>query len=803
MNSFLQFLASKIIVVDGAMGTLLQARGLPAGACPESYNLTNPEIVAQIHRDYLLAGADIATANTFGAIPLKLKEYGLEKQTKEINLRAIQLARKSFRGENKFVAGSMGPLGKFIEPLGELSFDEAYEQFALQANAFEIAGADLVIIETIGELSELRAAILAAVENFSGPVLATMTFEANGRTFTGTDPLTAAVVAERLGITAFGANCSLGSEGLLPIAKKLVDATNLPILISPNAGLPEIHEGKTIFKETPEIMAENIEKYILAGVGLVGSCCGSTPAHTKLISEMASKHRPQLRAQDFGLRVASRSKTVTISTTKMPIIIGERINPTGKKALSQEIREGKTEIIRREAIEQVEAGAHILDVNLGVPGTDESSSMEKIIPVIQSIVDVPLMIDSTNPKVVERALKSYCGKAIINSVNGEEESLDNILPLAKKYGAAVLALALDERGLPETAEERLLIIGQIAKKAEEYGIPKNELVADCLVLTASAQPEGSKETLKSLTMVREELGIPTSLGVSNVSFGLPNRPLVNKAFYAMALAYGLDAAIINPLDQKMMDIYAAANVLTNRDSQGAHYIDSQKKGEPKIEKPEDKKALTIIDRLQQGVLLGDSENITQLLKEALNSSLTPFEIFNQALIPGIEEVGKLFGEGVYFLPQLIASSDTMTAAFQYLKPEMEKSPVESLGTIVLATVKGDIHDIGKNIFAVLLKNHGYNVIDLGRNVDNEVIIKEAKAAEAQVIALSALMTTTMPHMEELIKKIAQGDLDFSVIVGGAAVNQQYAEQIGADGYAPDAIRGVDLVKSLFARNQLR
>lgn len=800
MGNFMELLKTKILVVDGAMGTMLQERGLPKGACPEAFNLTNPELIAEIHREYLSAGADIATANTFGAIPMKLKEYGLEGQAREINIRAIEIARKAFYREDKYIAGSIGPLGKFVRPLGELSFDDAYEEFRLQALAFKEAGADLIIIETMGDLGELRVAILAAVENFKGPVIATMTFETNGRTFTGTDAETAVVVAERLGIAAFGANCSVGSHELLPIAKKLIHTTNLPVLISPNAGLPEIHEGKTIFRETPEEVAKNAREYILAGVGLVGSCCGSTPAHTKALSEAVKGYKPHMRSRDFGLRVASRSKVVTISATKMPVIIGERINPTGKKALSQEIREGKTEIIRREAIEQVEAGAHILDVNMGVPGTDEKASMEKVLLILQSIADVPIMIDSTNPEVIEAALRVFQGKAIINSVNGEEESLAKILPLAKKYGAAILALALDDEGLPETAEKRLSIIKKIVERAEGYGIPKNDIVADCLVLTASAQPEGSKETLKSLALVKEKLGIPTSLGVSNVSFGLPNRPLINEAFYAMALGFGLDAAIINPLDQRMMDIYAASNVLANRDSQGTYYIKSQRAEEQKTEKKAEKRELTSLEKIHQGVLMGDAEGVTSLLIEALNTGMTPFEIFNQALIPGIEEVGRLFGEGIYFLPQLIASSNTMTEAFSYLKPEMEKNPAESLGTIVLATVKGDIHDIGKNIFSVLLKNHGFNVIDLGRNVDNEKILKQAKKYQAEVIALSALMTTTMPHMEELIKRVHKNGLIYKVIVGGAAVNQQYAEQINADGYASDAIQGVDLVKRLLNKN---
>lgn len=796
MSSFAEVLNRKILVVDGAMGTILQSRGLPAGACPEAYNLTNPELIASIHREYLQAGADITTANTFGAVPMKLKEYGLEKQAKEINLRAIEIAKKAFAGEDKFVAGSMGPLGKFIKPLGELSFDEAYEEFRLQATAFQEGGADVILIETMGELGELRVAILAAVENFKGPVIATMTFETSGRTFTGTDPETAAVVAERLGIAAFGANCSVGSAELLPVAKRLVSSTNLPILISPNAGLPEMLGGKTVFKETPEEMAVNAKEYVLAGVGLVGSCCGSTPAHTKVIAEAVKGHKPQERNQNFGLRVASRSRVVTISDVKMPAIIGERINPTGKKALSQEIREGKTEIIRREALEQVKAGAHILDVNMGVPGIDEKVAMQKALTVIQNITDVPIMIDSTNPGVIEEALKVYQGKAIINSVNAEEDSLKNILPLAKKYGAAILALALDDRGLPETAEERLSIVKKIVERAEKYGISKNDIIADCLVLTASAQPEGSKETLKSLTLVKEKLGIPTSLGVSNVSFGLPNRPLINEAFYAMALGYGLDAAIINPLDQKMMDIYAAANVLTNRDSQGTYYISTQQIEPKKEKKQEEKKTLTVLEQIYQSVLTGDGENILPLLEKALKAGMAPLTVFNEALIPGIEEVGKLFGEGIYFLPQLIAASDTMTVAFTYLKPEMEKIATKSLGTIVLATVKGDIHDIGKNIFSVLLKNHGFNVIDLGRNVDNKEILNAAKEQQADIIALSALMTTTMPHMEELIKEVQKNALTYRVIVGGAAVNQHYAEEIKADGYAPDAIQGVEMVKRL-------
>lgn len=797
MLSFKERVQKEILVIDGAMGTLLQQRGLPAGWCPEEWNLSHPKIIQEVHRLYLEVGADIITTNTFGAIKVKLADYGLEEKVKELNHAAVTLAKEVAKPYGAMVAGSVGPLGKFLQPLGTLSFDEAYQLFFEQCSALVEAGVDLILFETFGDIGEMRAALIAAADAGDVPVVASFTFDETGRTFTGTDPETAAVVAERLGVAAIGVNCSVGPGQLTGVVQALGRSTNLPILVSPNAGMPEIVDGCTVFRETPENMADYAVHFVDFGASILGGCCGTTPRHIKAIYQAVKDLAPKVRSQRFGLRVASRVKTVNIDPKGRPLAIGERLNPTGKKALQAEIREGKTEITRRDALAQVEAGAAILDVNVGVGGVDQVAAMERAVNAVQVLVDAPLCIDSTDPVVIEHALKLYHGKALINSVNGEEKSLETIIPLAKRYGAALIGLTLNDQGIPPTAEERLAVARKIVEKAEAQGIPRQDLMIDTLVLTVSAQPEGVPETLKAITMVKEQLGITTSLGVSNVSFGLPNRGIINASFFAMALGAGLDAAILNPQEQRMMETLRASAVLSGRDLRAEHYITLEQASGAKVPaKKEEQIATTPKEVLYQAVLSGDKDNILDHIEKALTDGISPMEILDQALLPGIEEVGRRYGAGIYFLPQLIMAGETMTKSFQRLRPELAKGPSKKLGTVILATVKGDIHDIGKNIVSVMLANHGFEVIDLGKNVDNEEILDAAVKHQAKLIGLSALMTTTMIHMPDLIKKVKERGLDCRIMVGGAAVTAQFANEIGADGYAVDAVEAVTIAKKL-------
>lgn len=796
--SFRARVKEEILVIDGAMGTLLQQRGLPAGWCPEEWNVSHPEVIKEVHKLYLEAGADIITTNTFGAIGSKLADYGLQGRVKELNHAAVTLAKEAAKPYGALVAGSIGPLGKFLRPLGEMSFDEAYQLFFEQCRAMVEAEVDLILFETFGDIGEMRAALIAAADAGNVPVVASFTFDESGRTFTGTDPETAAVVVERLGVSAIGVNCSVGPRQLTGVVQKLTQSTNLPILVSPNAGMPEMVEGRTIFRETPELMADYAKQFVAYGASILGGCCGTTPEHIKAIGQAVKGLTIKPRNKFFGLRVASRVKTVAIHPAGLPVAIGERLNPTGKKALQAEIREGKTEITRRDALAQVEAGAAILDVNVGVGGVDQVAAMERAVNAVQVLVDAPLCIDSTDPLVIEQALKNYHGKALINSVNGEANSLKTILPLAKRYGAALIGLTLDEQGIPPTAEERLAVARNLLQQVEETGIPKYDLMIDTLVLTVSAQPEGVPETLKAIRYIKQELGLTTSLGVSNVSFGLPNRGLINTAFLAMALEAGLDAAILNPQDQRMMETLRAGAVLTGRDVRAEHYIAQEQanQGGGYTPQVQEVKANTPLEVLYQAVLSGDKDNVVDYINKALDSGLSPMELLDKALIPGIEEVGRRYGAGIYFLPQLMMAGETMTKSFERLKPELAQGTARKLGTVVLATVKGDIHDIGKNILGVMLANHGFEVIDLGKNVDNQVILQTAVEHRADIIALSALMTTTMVHMPDCIAKVKEAGLTCKVMVGGAAVTEQYAREIGADGYAVDAVEAVALAKKL-------
>lgn len=829
-NWLTDYLEENILFFDGAMGTQLQVRGFPVGASPESWNLERPEIVTAIHRDYYEAGSNVVTTNTFGGNRVKLAEFGLEGRLEEINMAAVANAKAGQTGPNQWVAGGMGPTGKFVQPLGEISFDEMYDIYREQALALAKGGADLIIIETSGDIGEMRAAALAAVENTDLPVVASLTFDETQRTFTGTDPLSAAIILERMGITAIGANCSGGPEELLDTAKIFLAATNLPLIIQPNAGLPKLVDGETVFDASPESLADYAGQMVQLGVNIVGACCGSSPDHIRAIVNKVESldYKVKKRNHKFGLRLASRTQNTEIRADLPPIAVGERINPTGRKALSAEIKEGKMDMVRREAVDQTKAGAKVLDVNMGVPGIDQVETIVTAVNRIQTLVDTPLMLDSTDPAVLEAGLKAYHGKALINSVNGERDSIRDVLPLVQRFGAGVVGLALDDKGLPDSTEDRLDIARTIVTEAAKLGIPAKDIIVDCLVLTVSAQPEAVRQTLDAIPLVKAELGVTTILGVSNVSFGLPERPLINRTFFAQALGQGLDAGIINPLDTNMMVALHASGVLANRDAHAASYIDwasdfdesslimasqaqpgaaTAKVGDgfakkrPSAGSSDINEITDIYEQLKQTVITGDKENVAVRIQKGLAGGHSAMDLLNQGLIPGIEDVGEKYSKGIYFLPQLMLAGETMTASFEILEPELKKDGSKKIGKVIMATVKGDIHDIGKNIVCVLLANHGFEVIDLGKNIDTEEIIGRALAEEADIVGLSALMTTTMTKMPELIREVKARSLPFKVIVGGAVVTPNYAKEIEADGYSRDAVAAVELCKKLIGEQK--
>lgn len=820
MNTFLKRLKSEILVLDGAMGTMLQKNGMKSGACPEELNLSNPAMIKEVHREYAGAGVNIITSNTFGGNRIKLSEYGLEHKLSEINTTAVRLAKEA-AGKRCFVMATIGPTGKFLKPIGELSFDETYEVFKEQISACVDAGANLIGFETFSDIKELRAGVIAARDVSKDiPILAMMTFQTRSdpersegepddmRTVTGTDPETACVVLNSLGVDLIGGNCSLGPEGLIEVFRRMNRISHKPLVFEPNAGMPELCNGVTCYPASPEKMAEYAVRFAEEGVNVIGGCCGTTPDHIRKIVKAVKGIKPKKRDVPSFTAVSSRTKVVFFGYGNPPVRIGERINPTGKKLLSAELAEGKVSLVRDEAIKQAGGGADILDINVGAPGTDEIKMMERAVLAVQGVVDLPLMLDSNNPDVLEAGLKNADGKVIINSVNGDKNSLKTILPLAKKYGAAVLGLCLDESGIPKTSGERFKVAEKILKGAIKMGIKKEDVLIDCLTLTVSAEPGQGVETLKTLRMIKENLALSTILGVSNVSFGLPARPLINSAFLTMALESGLDASIINPMDSRMMEAFDASLVLLGKDLRAERYI---KKYAQKTEEqpssspltkgttplvPLNKGGLGVVEKLKKAIIEGDKDRIVALIEEALSSAIKPMDISNNALIPGLEEVGRRFDKGIYFLPQVILSAETMQTAFGRLKRELRAGEFTTYGKVIMATVQGDVHDIGKNIVCTLLQNHGFEIIDLGKNVPAAKILEEALKSDVDIVGLSALMTTTMVEMEKVIKLFRTKEVVIPIMVGGAVLTRKYADEIGADGYAKDAMEAVVVAKRL-------
>lgn len=793
------------IIFDGAMGTMLQVAGMKIGEIPETLNITDPELLVSIHEKYLTAGADVIYANTFGANRYKLE--GCKNGLKEIITAGINNAKKACQNvkPEAMVALDAGPIGQLLEPTGTLSFEEAYDIYEEIVKAGSEAGADLVVFETMTDLLEVKAAVLAAKENSKLPVVCTMTFEQNMRTFTGCQVSAMALTLEGLGVDAIGVNCSLGPKELEPVIAELSRWTRLPIVVKPNAGLPD--PKTNTYDLTAEDFTEFMKELRKYGVKVFGGCCGTNPEFIRQLSEMLAQCgnlKGNFNAVKKHIPAAICSATRTVAMTE-PRIIGERINPTGKKLFKEALISGDIEYILNQALEQVRAGADILDVNVGLPGIDEKEMMVTAVKSIQSVVDVPLQIDSTIPEVLDAALRVYNGKPIINSVNGEDESLESVLPLAKKYGAAVVGLTLDANGIPKKAEERFAIAKKILDRALSYGISKENVYIDCLTLTASAEQEGVAETLEAVRRVKIELGLKTVLGVSNISFGLPNRTLVNHIFLTMALQNGLDLPIINPNIEEMTGAVRAYKLLAGIDKNSVDFIKAYA-NMPKLVPPAaaktagaagaaygtDSGKAALYDAVISG-LKSEGTIITEKLLETTDS----MEIINEVLIPALDEVGDGFEKGTMFLPQLIMSASVAQNSFEAIRKHMANTsaaqPV-SKGRIVIATVKGDVHDIGKNIVKVLLENYGYEVIDLGKDVPYQAVVDAVIKYDAKLVGLSALMTTTLVSMKETIELIHSNGLDCKIMVGGAVLTPDYAKEIKADYYARDAKESVDIAK---------
>jgi 5-methyltetrahydrofolate--homocysteine methyltransferase len=783
-----ELIKKEFLLFDGAMGTMLQKEGLKAGEIPESYNIFYPEKVYNIHKKYIDAGADIITTNTFGANKIKLKDSSYSPE--EIIREGVKIARRA--AENKFVALDIGPTGQMMEPMGTLSFDEAYDIFRQQIKAGEDAGADLVLIETISDLYEARAAILAAKENSSLPVFCTMTFGENRRTLTGTDPITMVQVLEGLGIDALGVNCSLGPREVKPIIDNILKYSSVPVILQPNAGLPQMREGRTVYDLTPEEFALEIKSMAKKGVTVFGGCCGTNPEFIRKVRESLEGLKP-LRP-NYSKITCACSSTRTVIIGEEVKVIGERINPSGKKRLKEALRNHDLDYVISEAIVQKETGSDILDINFGLPEIDEKETMINVIKELQGIVDIPLQIDSTKPEVIEAAVRLYNGKPIINSVNGKTSSMEKIFPIAKKYGACVIGLTLDEEGIPKTAEKRFKIAEKIIDTAKSYGIPEENILIDCLVLTASTEQSAVMETLKAIPLIKNKYNVKTVLGASNVSFGLPNRRLINVTYLAMALAYGLDAPITDSTSEEIMDTIRAFKVLANQDKECKEYINFF----GKIENKGKEKDTVSQKDLKDIVLLGMKEEAASMTKDLLKST-DSMEIVDSFLIPALDTVGVKYEKGEIFLPQMLRSAETVKKAFDVIKDHLLKEGKEriSKGKIILATVKGDIHDIGKNIVKILLENYGFEVIDLGRDVPVEKIVKTSKEENIKLIGLSALMTTTVDNMKITIDELRKNGISCSVMVGGAVLNKEYAEVIGADFYGKDANEAVSIARRVF------
>lgn len=821
-----KYLGKEYLFYDGGTGTYLQAHGLQPGELPEGWNLTHPEVLIAMHRSFLEAGSNILLTNTFGANAGKLAgtDWNLEALVKAgvANAReAVKRHQEAYPEDDRplFVSLDIGPSGHLMKPYGDLSFEEAYDWFSQVARYGQEAGADLVTIETMSDSYEVKAALLAVKENTSLPVFVTMVFDQSGRLLTGGEIPGTAALLEGLGADAIGLNCGLGPyqmEGLVDI---LASSTSLPIIVNPNAGLPRTEDGKTVYDIEPEEFGSVMERIATKGAWVLGGCCGTTDAYIRATVEHMQGKKPVERQVVNKTIVTSYAQAVEIGAD--PVIIGERLNPTGKKWLKTALAEGDTDRILKEALQQQEDGAHILDVNVGLPGLDEAAKFEELIPAIQAVTDLPLQIDTSSPEALERAVRLYNGKPMLNSVNGKRESMEAIFPIVKKYGGVVVGLCLDEEGIPSDAEGRIRIARKIIDTAAAYGISKKDIVIDALALTISADAGSARVTLETLRRLREELGVATVLGVSNISFGLPAREVINSYFFAMALENGLSCGIINPASQMMRDAYDSYRALYGYDKNCAEYItrNADRKAVRSVSQQSNSQGIISQGNVSQGSISQEasSQDInTEPLRHAIEKGLageakgltqnllsvkSPLEIIDGQLIPALDTVGKKFEKGTLFLPQLLMSADAAGAAFEVIREYFAKSgqTQQKKGKIVIATVKGDIHDIGKNILKALLENYGYEIIDLGKDVEPQKVVDTVKETGAPMVGLSALMTTTVVYMEETIQLLRKHCPQVKVMVGGAVLTQEYADRIGADFYAPDAMAGVRYAEVLYVK----
>ena len=783
------FIKNNIVYLDGGLGTLLQKSGLQPGELPERWNISHPEVIKEIHKSYYDSGSNIVNTNTFGANSLK---FGTDELS-EIIYHAVKNAdeaRKASSGnQKKFIALDVGPTGKLLKPLGDLDFEDAVKAFAEVISLGVKYGVDLITIETMNDSYETKAAVLAAKENSDLPIIVTNAYGENGRLMTGADPAVMAAMLEGMGVDAIGANCSLGPKQLMGVMDELLKYCSVPVAFKPNAGLPKSDGKVTYYDVDAEEFAQDIKLAVANGVRIVGGCCGTTPEYIKKVCELTRDMRPKEIEKKTYSVCTSYNKAVFFG--EKPILIGERINPTGKKRFKQALLENDIGYILQEAVNQQAKGVHVLDVNVGLPGIDEAQMLTNSVCELQCVTDLPLQIDSSDPVAMESALRRYNGKAMINSVNGKEENLNAIFPLVKKYGGFVVALTLDEKGIPSTVDGRMKIARKILLTAALYGINKKDIIFDPLAMTVSADKMSAITTLETVKKITEQLGCNTSLGVSNVSFGLPSRDLVNAAFFTTAMENGLSAAIMNPYSERMMEAYYSFNVVKGLDENCMDFINftSRQEVQPTAKQ---ESSLTLKEAIEKGLKEKASEITTAMLGNS-----APLDIVNAHVIPALDNVGKRFEEKKLFLPQLLMSAEAAKASFEVIKATMsaDGSSVKK-GSIVIATVHGDIHDIGKNIVKLLLENYGYNVIDLGKNVPPETVLRAVTDNHAPLVGLSALMTTTVPAMEETVKLIKENAPWCKTVVGGAVLTQDYADKIGADKYAADAMETVRFAESV-------
>ena len=805
--SIRELLGKRIVICDGAMGTMIQKSGVPIETHPEMLNFTHPEEIKNIYKQYYEAGSDFISTNTFGANAFKMEGCGYT--VPEIVTQAIKIAKEAADemtdklGRKCYVGLDIAPIGRLMEPAGDMVFDEAVELFREQVVAGVNAGADLVVCETFTDIYELKAAIVAVRETSDIPLFCSVSFESDGRMLMGTDPETMVYYLQDLGMDALGVNCSLGPNQMVPIVETILHTCKLPVLCQPNAGLPRIdEEGNTVFDVTIDEYAAVMEALVDKGLAVAGACCGSSPEYIKALVGRVGQKTPvlsagQIRDAQGKTPMTACSSTRTVKFDGGVKIVGERINPTGKKLLKEALKTGDYNYIEDEAERQVDCGAHILDVNVGLPGIDEKEAMLEAVRRVSQMVNVPLQIDSANPEVLEAAVRRINGKPIINSVNGKEESMNAVLPIAKKYGANIVALTLDENGLPENEEQRVAIAERIIKKAAEYGIGPERILVDCLTLTVSAQQNAANDTLAAIRIVKERFGVKTTLGASNISFGLPNRKLLNSTFLTMAMMAGLDAPITDPLVKDYTDAITAFEALTGRDVECAKYIEKNAAAAAEPVKPVAAAVDTPKASLYEIIRKGHMDRAASAAEELL-AEKEPLQIVEEVIIPALEAVGKDYETGVSFLPQLIKSADTVRAAFVVLKEAMAKDGGDiCYGKIVIATVEGDIHDIGKNIVKVLLENYGYEVVDLGKDVPVADVVKAVKEHQVKLVGLSALMTTTVVNMEKTIQALREEGLDCKIAVGGAVLTKDYAQKIGADYYCREAMDTVKAANELF------